>query len=99
MFSHDELIVTTALDDSSVSTAVWLQKEMKDLLGRELAARQKVLEEVPAIRVVVEEKDRAEEEVQCMHCNTYIYLSQVGCDCTTKVTCHDHISEVCNTSS
>ncbi|KAG0363621.1 hypothetical protein BG005_009972 [Podila minutissima] len=95
VFSHDELIITTALDDPSASTAVWLQTEMKDLLDRELAARQKVLEDVPAIRVVVEETDRAEEEVQCMHCNTYIYLSQVGCDCSTKVTCHDHISELC----
>ncbi|GJJ76629.1 [histone H3]-trimethyl-L-lysine4 demethylase [Entomortierella parvispora] len=95
VFSHDELIITTALRDTSPVTARWLQHEMKDMVKRELSRREKVKKILPEIRVVLEETDRPEEEVQCKHCNSYIYLSQVGCSCTPKVVCHDHISELC----
>jgi hypothetical protein len=94
VFSHDELIITTALRDTSAVTARWLQHEMKDLMKRESNQRKKVMAALPDIRVVLEEVDRPEEEVQCAHCNAYIYLSQVGCSCGPKVVCHDHISEV-----
>ncbi|KAG0370860.1 hypothetical protein BGZ54_003286 [Gamsiella multidivaricata] len=93
VFSHDELIMTTALSDTTIATAHWLQDEMRNLLDRELADRKDVLKQQPTIRIVMEEVDRPEEEVQCLHCNCYIYLSQVGCRCTTKVVCHDHIDE------
>ncbi|KAF8925624.1 hypothetical protein BGZ58_000642 [Dissophora ornata] len=95
VFSHDELIITTALKDEGVNTAQWLQHEMKDLLDREMAQRKLALKEYPSMRVAVEEVDRPEEEVQCMHCNSYIYLSQVACSCGPKVVCSDHISELC----
>ena len=90
--------MATALNDASIATAYWLQDEMKDLLDRELSDRKSVLKQAPTIRVVIEKVDRPEEEVQCMHCNSYIYLSQVGCRCTTKVVCRDHISEVTDIS-
>ncbi|KAI1313921.1 hypothetical protein EDD11_002384 [Mortierella claussenii] len=95
VFSHDELILTTALNDTSIATAHWLQDEMRSLLERELADRQRVLEQMPKIKVILEEVDRSEEEAQCLHCNSYIYISQVGCRCTTKVACHDHVAELC----
>ncbi|KAG0239655.1 hypothetical protein BGX31_002584 [Mortierella sp. GBA43] len=95
VFSHDELIITTALRDTSVETAQWLQHELRKLLDRELADRASVLNQYPSMRVVIEEVDRPEEEVQCSYCNSYIYLSQVGCSCGSKVTCGDHISELC----
>ncbi|ORZ20066.1 PLU-1-like protein-domain-containing protein [Lobosporangium transversale] len=95
VFSHDELILTTALNDTSIATAYWLQDEMRNLLDRELAHRQVVLKKFPTIKTLLEEEDRPEEEIQCVFCNAYIYISQVGCQCTTKVTCHDHINELC----
>lgn len=95
MFSHDELILTTALNDPSIATAYWLKDGIQDLFEREISQRRDVKKECPNIKVSVEEADRPEEEVQCLHCNTYIYLSQIGCQCQTKVVCPDHISEVC----
>ncbi|KAF9993432.1 hypothetical protein BGZ80_002474 [Entomortierella chlamydospora] len=95
VFSHDELIITTALKDDSVDTAKWLRHEMKDLLKREMELRRKALKQYPSMRVVVEEVDRPEEEMQCQFCNSYIYLSQVACSCGPKVVCSDHISELC----
>ncbi|KAF9939348.1 hypothetical protein BGZ65_010777, partial [Modicella reniformis] len=94
VFSHDELIITTALNDTSVETAQWLQHETKKLLEREMVQRTSALNQYPSMRVIVEDVDRPEEEVQCLYCNSYIYLSQVGCSCGSKVTCSDHISEV-----
>ncbi|KAG0235805.1 hypothetical protein BGX31_004171 [Mortierella sp. GBA43] len=64
VFSHDELIITTALNDTSIATAQWLQDDMNDLLERELSDRKDVLSQVPNIRIVLEESDRPEEEVQ-----------------------------------
>ncbi|KAG0319065.1 hypothetical protein BGZ99_005323 [Dissophora globulifera] len=95
VFSHDELIMTTAIDDTSIATADWLQDELKNLVNREMSDRREILKKAPGIRIVTEELDRPEEEVQCMHCNSFIYLSQVGCRCTTKVACRDHIDDLC----
>ncbi|KAF9113649.1 hypothetical protein BGX27_001124 [Mortierella sp. AM989] len=63
VFSHDELIMTTALNDTSIATAYWLRDEMKNLLDRELSDRKHVLKQHPKIKVVLEEKDRPEEEL------------------------------------
>ncbi|KAK5828037.1 PLU-1-like protein-domain-containing protein [Linnemannia elongata] len=99
VFSHDELILTTALNDPSIATAYWLKDGIQDLFEREISQRRDVKKECPNIKVSVEEADRPEEEVQCLHCNTYIYLSQIGCQCQTKVVCPDHISELCKCDS
>ncbi|KAF9392436.1 hypothetical protein CPB97_001625 [Podila verticillata] len=96
VFSHDELIITTALDDTSIATAQWLQGELDNLLERELSCRQSVQKQYPEITVVTEETDRPEEEVQCHHCNAYIYLSQVVCKCSSRAVCDDHVDELCS---
>ncbi|KAF9303124.1 hypothetical protein BGZ74_004319 [Mortierella antarctica] len=84
VFSHDELIITTALDDTSIATAQWLHGEMDNLLDRELSCRQSIQKQYPQISVVTVESDRSEDEVQCQYCNAYIYLSQILCDCEIK---------------
>jgi len=94
VFSHDELIITTAIRDTSAETAQWLQHEMKKLLDREMAQRTSALNHCPSMRVIIDEVDRPEDEFQCSYCNAYSYLSQVGCNCGPKVTCSDHIAEV-----
>jgi hypothetical protein len=86
--------MTTVLKDKASATAKWLEHEMLELLEREKAQRALALKRIPSIRVVHEGVDRPEEEVQCMHCNSYIYLSQIGCKCTNKVVCSDHLEEV-----
>ncbi|KAF9394568.1 hypothetical protein BGX21_010311 [Mortierella sp. AD011] len=63
VFSHDELIMTTALNDNSIATAYWLRDEMKSLLDRELSNRNDVLKRYPKIKAVLEEVDRPEEEL------------------------------------
>ncbi|KAF9365905.1 hypothetical protein BGX34_007713 [Mortierella sp. NVP85] len=95
VFSHDELIITTAINDTSAETAQWLQHEMKKLLDREMAQRTSALNYCPSMRVIIDEVDRPEDEIQCLYCNSYSYLSQVGCNCGPKVTCSDHIAELC----
>ncbi|KAF9921329.1 hypothetical protein FBU30_008683 [Linnemannia zychae] len=95
VFSHDELIMITALSDKTAKTAKWLRNEMDELLEREKMQRELALKKCPSIRVIHEGVERPEEEVQCMYCNCYIYLSQVGCSCTNKVVCSDHMDELC----
>ncbi|KAG0261437.1 hypothetical protein BGZ95_004230 [Linnemannia exigua] len=99
VFSHDELILTTALNDPSIATAYWLKDGIQDLFERETSQRRDVKRAYPTIKVSVEEADKPEEEVQCLHCNTYIYLSQIGCQCQTRVVCPDHIDELCKCDS
>ncbi|KAK3844929.1 MAG: PLU-1-like protein-domain-containing protein [Linnemannia gamsii] len=99
VFSHDELIITTALNDPSIATAYWLKDGIQDLFERETSQRRDVKKAYPTIKVSVEEADKPEEEVQCLHCNTYIYLSQIGCQCQTRVVCPDHIDELCKCDS
>ncbi|KAG0088604.1 hypothetical protein BGZ92_005939 [Podila epicladia] len=95
VFSHDELIITTALDDTSIATAQWLQGELDNLLERELSCRQSIQKQYPQISVATVESDRPEEEVQCQYCNAYIYLSQIVCKCSSKVVCREHFDELC----
>ncbi|KAF9950865.1 hypothetical protein BGZ72_007548 [Mortierella alpina] len=80
IFSHDELIMTTTLNDPSIATARWLRDELSGLLDRELAHRRSILKQYPAIKVVADDSDRSEEEMQCLHCNAFVYLSQL-CKC------------------
>ncbi|KAF9576363.1 hypothetical protein EC968_009337 [Mortierella alpina] len=72
IFSHDELIMATTLNDPSIATARWLRHELSDLLERELAHRHSILEQHPTIKVVTDINDRSEEESQCLHCNAYV---------------------------
>ncbi|KAF9965992.1 hypothetical protein BGZ70_003605 [Mortierella alpina] len=78
LFSHDELIMATTLNDPSIATARWLRNELSGLLDRELAHRRSVLKQHPAIKVVTNDGDRSEDETQCLHCNAYL------CKCDTS---------------
>lgn len=44
---------------------------------------------------VLEEADRAEEQYQCAICKVFCYLSQITCQCTSKVVCIDHVDQLC----
>lgn len=59
---------------------------------RELKERKQVRSRKLKEEVVPE--DKLVEELQCDYCHCFTYLSYIGCKCTDKVVCHEHISEV-----
>lgn len=95
-FSHDELLVTTAREDPSTETATWLKDALADMQQRELGQRQEVKKRYPKMQSVVITEELPEEQQQCNYCNAYAYLSQIGCECTTKVACLEHVQDLCS---
>jgi len=97
VFSHDELLITAALHDSSIKTAKWLTSAMDILVERELHAREEARQLFPGIEEqVIDEDLLSDEYYQCSVCKTYIYLSQITCNCTTNSVCPSHASELCD---
>ncbi|KAI8381320.1 PLU-1-like protein-domain-containing protein [Radiomyces spectabilis] len=100
-FSHDELLMTVAMHDQSVETATWLKDALAEMEKREITERNRLRKKCPRIKQIIMEKntDDAEndqdDELQCIFCHCYTYLSHVACDCTSKVSCLDHIAELC----
>ncbi|WFC98374.1 hypothetical protein MYAM1_001101 [Malassezia yamatoensis] len=92
VFSHDELLITIALHNQQLSTAVWLQNAYREMVEREIEARNTVR----AMDIAEEcaEYDRREQEYQCQHCKTLCYLSQVVSRETEAVACPMHVCEV-----
>lgn len=54
--------------------------------------RKRVRNEKLKKRIVA--KANVREGLQCVFCNCYTYLSYIGCNCTSKVACLDHVAEV-----
>ncbi|WFC93814.1 hypothetical protein MBRA1_000437 [Malassezia brasiliensis] len=92
VFSHDELLITIALHNQQLQTAVWLHPAYRDMVDRELAARN-ALRALP-IAEECAEYDRREAEYQCQHCKTLCYLSQVVSRTTSAIACLIHAREV-----
>jgi histone demethylase JARID1 len=70
----------------------WLKRGLTEMKHREMKERSLV-----RLKKVKEEpvpSTDAGDELQCVFCNCYSYLSYIGCPCTDKVACLDHISEV-----
>ncbi|KAF9814375.1 hypothetical protein IEO21_05109 [Rhodonia placenta] len=93
VFSHDELLITITQQNQSIQTALWLNDNLQEMMVRERRIRDKArslgLKDRP------EKTDRPEDQYQCSFCKVFCYLSQITCDCTTKVVCVDHIDELC----
>ena len=70
---------------------------MDILVDRELHSRALSREIFPDIEeVVIDEDLPSDEYYQCSVCKTYIYLSQITCNCTTNAVCCSHASELCD---
>lgn len=64
---------------------------------RELAARENVRSDYPGITEVVDESDGGEEDqLQCLVCKSFCYLSRVTCLCTSSVVCQHHSKLLCD---
>ncbi|KAK4509010.1 phosphogluconate dehydrogenase (decarboxylating) gnd1 [Mucor velutinosus] len=92
-FSHDNLLVTAARNLNSMENIDWLKRGLLEMQSREMEERQHVRARKLEERVVPEADIR--EELQCVFCNCYSYLSYIGCDCTHKIACLEHVAELC----
>ncbi|EPB82106.1 hypothetical protein HMPREF1544_11142 [Mucor circinelloides 1006PhL] len=91
-FSHDNLLVT-ALRNRNLPEDGWLSSSLMQMWSREMEERKRVRSEKLKERIVA--KANVRERLQCVFCNCYTYLSYIGCNCTSKVACLDHVAELC----
>lgn len=70
----------------------WLKRGLLEMQKRELKERSAIRTRRIKESVIPESEQR--EELQCIFCNCYSYLSYIGCECTDKVSCLDHSAEV-----
>ncbi|KAI9244643.1 hypothetical protein EDC94DRAFT_551694 [Helicostylum pulchrum] len=92
-FSHDELLVTAAQNLKPTDEMDWLKRGLIEMQNRELKERNSVRTRRMKESVLADATDR--EELQCVFCNCYSYLSFIGCECADKVSCLDHSAELC----
>lgn len=93
VFSHDELLISITQHSQSISTAVWLLDDLKEMTEREMSQRQ--VARSRGYDEVLEERDRPEDQYQCFLCKTFCYLSHIICPCGGKVACIDHADQLC----
>lgn len=93
VFSHDELLITITQQSQSIKTAMWLIDSLREMTNREmeLRARSRLL----GFPEILEREDRSEEQYQCTVCKAFCYLSQITCQCTSKIVCVDHADLLC----
>ena len=85
---------TDAIFVERVSTSSFrLIDSLREMTGRELIDRQKA--RALGLAEILEEQDRPEDQYQCAICKAFCYLSQVTCQCSTKVVCVDHHDLLC----
>ncbi|KAK3627847.1 hypothetical protein LTR56_018963 [Elasticomyces elasticus] len=105
-FAHDELLLTAASRDHTIKTAKWLAPALERMRDEELDARKQFLETPnpdeasahdeqymgPRYKVEAEiiVPETEEEEVICVFCKAYCYLSRYKCKKTGKTLCMLH---------
>ncbi|BGP37972.1 hypothetical protein JCM10449v2_001899 [Rhodotorula kratochvilovae] len=90
VFSHDELLVTISQWEKDPRTSRWLLPHIREMVDRELEAREALRASDSAPEEVVEPFDRDEEDYQCEHCKCLAYLAQVVSEDGKSVACLDH---------
>lgn len=86
--------MTAANGDHSAQVASWLQGALMEMQQRETKERRQFLKRYPSIQKITEDKALPEDLQQCDYCHCYVYLSRVTCECNTKASCLDHMTEV-----
>ena len=94
VFSHDELIVTVAMHNQALTTALWLQDPMKYMMERELNNRNYLRKRFPGIKEKADDLTRTEAEYQCQKCSMYCYLAQVSAEGSQGIACLQHAPKV-----
>ena len=74
-----------------------LTSAMEILVNRELQSREHSRHLLPDLEEIITNEDLpSDEQYQCSVCKTYVYLSQIICNCTTNAVCPSHVSELCD---
>ncbi|KAI8096840.1 uncharacterized protein BX664DRAFT_325009 [Halteromyces radiatus] len=98
-FSHDELLVNVLKMDLTKKNAKWLKDALQDMQERETTERKQCKKKHPQIKQLGwYDNDDSNEQLQCLFCHCYTYLSHVTCSCTKRVACLNHIDELCECS-
>lgn len=74
-----------------------LTDSLAEMTTREMNDRQKARS--LGMAEMLEGEDRPEDQYQCTICKAFCYLSQVTCQCTTKVVCVEHADLLCDKST
>lgn len=105
-FSHDELLLTAASRDHSITTAKWLAPALERMRDAELDARKVFLTPDSSsqqdtstdtyigpryeVQPDIIDSENEEEECICVFCKAYCYLSRYKCHKTSKYLCALH---------
>ncbi|KAL7322285.1 hypothetical protein PS15p_211925 [Mucor circinelloides] len=92
-FSHDNMLLTALQSRNTPKNGYWLRESLMEMRFREIEERKNVRARRLEERTVA--KADICEGLQCAFCNCYCYLSYIGCSCTSKIACLDHVDELC----
>ncbi|KAL7308206.1 hypothetical protein PS15m_012273 [Mucor circinelloides] len=92
-FSHDNMLLTALQSRNTPKNGYWLRESLMEMRFREIEERKNVRARRLEERTVAKADIR--EGLQCAFCNCYCYLSYIGCSCTSKIACLDHVDELC----
>ncbi|KAJ3080718.1 hypothetical protein HDU99_007594, partial [Rhizoclosmatium hyalinum] len=108
VFSHEELVIATALKDSSVKTSMLnrLKPEIDILCDRELTARAKIRSAHAAhMTEIIETESLTSQsrDIFCEVCRAYCFCTSIGLACAAentattdapKVVCYRHVEQL-----
>ncbi|KAI9341427.1 hypothetical protein BDR26DRAFT_860412 [Obelidium mucronatum] len=97
VFSHEELVIATALKDSSIKTCLWLKPEVDILCDREISARSLIRTKYAAHLTEITETDTLtaqSRDIFCEVCRAYCFCTSVSLACSVP-----KISEVTGETS
>ncbi|KAJ3072106.1 hypothetical protein HDU98_004211 [Podochytrium sp. JEL0797] len=84
VFSHEELVIATALKDPSVKTCLWLKAEIDILCEREVNARNSIRTTYGVQLTEITETDTLTSQsrnIFCEVCRAYCFCTSVGLAC------------------
>ncbi|KAJ3227269.1 hypothetical protein HDU78_010047 [Chytriomyces hyalinus] len=86
VFSHEELVVATALKDNSIKTCLWLKPELEILCDRELAGRSAIRNAYGPYLTEIEETVTltSSQDIFCAVCRAYCFLTSVELACSSS---------------
>jgi histone demethylase JARID1 len=96
VFSHDELLINTALNTPDLSNSNFMRDAFRDLHRREKGHRDKIRGYLPDAKA---QEMPSGDIFQCKECNVFCYLSAIGCKCDTAVVCADDYQALCSCDS
>ncbi|KAJ3024693.1 UNVERIFIED_CONTAM: hypothetical protein HDU68_007873 [Siphonaria sp. JEL0065] len=86
VFSHEELVIATALKDSNVKTCLWLKPEIDILCDREISARNKIRTKHASHLVEITETDTLtsqSRDIFCEVCRAYCFCTSISLACSS----------------